>query len=187
MKLSYKQNSESILWNQFLEGDRLAFARIYELYVQKLYHYGLKLSPDKDFVMDCIHDLFVNLFQNRKTIGNTNNILFYLIRSLKNNMNRRLAREQEYFDNYSSLENLLGEQPVDEPDFTDYKSQCLQRAVNQLSKRQKEVIHLCYFDNFNNEEIAQIMDINYQSVRNMLHQALKTLRKCIPKNSFLFF
>ncbi|MDR0541867.1 MAG: sigma-70 family RNA polymerase sigma factor [Dysgonamonadaceae bacterium] len=187
MKTSQSKQSESDLWDEFRLGNRLAFARIYELHIQKLYLYGLKLSTDKGFVMDCIHDLFVELYRNRKTIGATGNIPYYLIRSLRNKMNYHLARQHESIEDYPLLSATLScEQPVDEQDFTDYKRRCLLSVVNQLSDRQKEIIYLRYFANFSNEEIAGITGINYQSVRNILSRTLKILRERIPKRLFVW-
>jgi RNA polymerase sigma factor (sigma-70 family) len=48
--------------------------------------------------------------------------------------------------------------------------------LNNLSRRQREVIYLRYYDDLTYEEISQVMGLNYQSVMNHLHKALKALR-----------
>ena len=59
-------------------------------------------------------------------------------------------------------------------------------AINQLPARQKEIIYLKIYKGLSYEEISEIMEINYQVVRNLLCQALKTFRKLIIPAAFLF-
>ncbi len=51
------------------------------------------------------------------------------------------------------------------------------RALNKLPPRQKEIIYLKIYKGLNYEEISEVMSINYQVVRNLLCQALKTFKK----------
>ena len=52
----------------------------------------------------------------------------------------------------------------------------LTSLINQLSPRQKEVIYLKYYSGMNSSDIAEVMDMNYQSVLNTLQKALTKLR-----------
>ena len=52
----------------------------------------------------------------------------------------------------------------------------LRQLVQSLPDRQKEVIHLRFFMNLKNEEIAEVLNINYQSVSNLLVRALKKIK-----------
>ena len=48
---------------------------------------------------DVLQDLFTELIRNRRNLGNTDNVLFYLIRSFKNNLLRKIKREKIYSHN----------------------------------------------------------------------------------------
>ena len=52
----------------------------------------------------------------------------------------------------------------------------LQEALNQLSNRQKEVLYLKYQQGLDYENICEIMDISYQSARNLTASALKRMK-----------
>ena len=56
------------------------------------------------------------------------------------------------------------------------KLDILQNAMNKLPERQKEAIYLKYYNNLSGQEIADIMNINHQSVRSTLAKALNNLR-----------
>ena len=57
------------------------------------------------------------------------------------------------------------------------QKQKVSKVLEKLSQRQKEAIFLRYFDDLEYEEIASIMSINYQSVHNLIHRAIKILRE----------
>jgi hypothetical protein len=50
-----------------------------------------------------------------------------------------------------------------------YKKKNIEVLLNKLPKRQKEAIYLKYYSELKTAEIAEIMNINYQSVVNTLH------------------
>ena len=62
------------------------FESIYNEYVDDLYYYGVYLGFDRNVIMDAIHDVFLNLCSNKEILSNVQNLKFYLIRSLKNNL-----------------------------------------------------------------------------------------------------
>ncbi|MDG1872019.1 MAG: sigma-70 region 4 domain-containing protein [Flavobacterium sp.] len=49
--------------------------------------------------------------------------------------------------------------------------------MNLLPSRQKEALYLRYNQGLSVEQIAELMDVNYQSANNLLHRAVLNLRK----------
>ncbi len=76
--MSSSGNSDSKTWNSFRNGEEWAISYIYTENAEKLYFYGLKLTPDRDLVEDVLQDIFAGLIKNRKSLGSTENIFFYL-------------------------------------------------------------------------------------------------------------
>jgi RNA polymerase sigma-70 factor (ECF subfamily) len=72
---------------------------------------------------------------------------------------------------------------------SDEKKQRVIKALEGLSHRQKEIIYLKYYQNLSYEEVSEIMNINYQVARNLLYQAIKSLKNMLagPLELFLFF
>ena len=48
--------------------------------------------------------------------------------------------------------------------------------MQQLSSRQREAIFLKFYEEMDYQEVAAAMDINYQSVRNLIFNGIKKLR-----------
>ena len=51
--------------------------------------------------------------------------------------------------------------------------------MDQLSPRQREALTLYYIEEKKYEDICEIMDMNYQSVRNLMHRGLTKLRALV--------
>ncbi len=67
------------------------------------------------------------------------------------------------------------------------KKQRVLDALGRLSNRQKEIIYLKYYQNLSYEEVSEIMNINYQAARNLLYQAIKSLKSILGTLQFLYF
>lgn len=50
-------------------------------------------------------------------------------------------------------------------------------AFSELSPHQQEIIYLYYVNELKHEDIAEILEINYQSSKNLLFRSLSKLKK----------
>lgn len=186
---------EETLWDQFRGGNEKAFAQLYQEYVQVLYHYCTHFASDKALIKDCIHDLFVELWKHRQNIGPTTSVRFYLMASIKRKLVRHLTAEQKFSsqDDARPGELLTGSDPSYESTLISHEedlhmNDCLQKAIERLPRRQREAVYLRYYQNMSNEEISELMQINIQSVYNLIFGALSNLKKYIsPEKVVLGF
>jgi RNA polymerase sigma factor (sigma-70 family) len=167
------------LWDAFKKGDNKAFEQIYKQNFSALLRYGRTLVYDDDLVRDAIQDLFIDLHKYRSNLKPTDHILPYLFRSLKNSLGKRitlnnqtteLSEEQNIVSWEGSVEDVLMLTELSE-----IQSQIIQEALLSLPARQREAIHLKYFQELTNQEIADLMEINYQSVINFIQRGLSQL------------
>ncbi len=54
-------------------------------------------------------------------------------------------------------------------------------GLKKLSKKQREVIYLRFFEDLDYKEIAEIMKINIQSVRNLIQRSYNPLRQYLSR------
>ncbi|HXB08382.1 MAG TPA: sigma-70 family RNA polymerase sigma factor [Puia sp.] len=169
-----------MLWESFRKGDREAFATLFRRHYAVLYRYGGKFTADHHQLEDCIQELFIELWKATSRTAVVS-VRSYLLKSLKYKLLRTLRKKREILlpaDDDLAFEwsyetFLIAEQEQAE------KKQKLLKALEQLSPRQKEIIYLKYYQNLSYEEVGDVMNINYQVARNLLYQAMKTLKKCI--------
>ncbi len=169
------------LWEKFRNGSIDAFEEIYQAHARALLSYGRKINSNREIVHDEVHDLFSRLWENRTHLGPTASIKNYLLKALRNSLyktsqsNNRLNLEYMLFDHeedfFQSREN-----EIIELEETQTKKKLVKRALVELSKREQEILHLRFFENMTLEEIATVIDVKYQSVKNTSFTAISKLR-----------
>ncbi|WP_028522323.1 RNA polymerase sigma factor [Runella limosa] len=171
------------LWNAFREGDENAFGQIAQKYYRSLFSYGAKFSKDREFIKDCLQDLFMELWYKRETLGDTDFVKFYLLKSLRRKIHRESLKQQWLTDedeldfDAEDLGDISVEQQIIEVETNQELLQQLNRQLAELPKRQQEIIYLKFYENLDNESIAQVMSISRQAVANLLYRTLKELKE----------
>lgn len=135
-----------------------------------LYNFG-KRFLDPSEVEDCIHDTFLDILKYKNSAKKVSNVKAYLFKCFRNQIYK--------FKKNSSVEFDLIEGTIPyEEDNEDKEAllKQLKKIIKKLSPREREIVYLKYFQGFNNIEISELLDINYQTVRNILAKAIKKLR-----------
>lgn len=185
-----KRNSDQIIWENFLCGDDEAYTYIYREYSQALYAYGMHFTSDKGLVEDCIQDVFIKIFQNRRHLQSTDNIKLYLFIVLKNKLFNIFRKDIKY-SQIDSLEPVFAaeytiEDEIIENEREQFLNEKMIRMLEVLSPRQKEIIYYRFVEGLSYEEICQIMDMNYQSTQNLIQRSLKKLRTTFSQAEMQF-
>jgi len=180
-----QQHIDSVVWRAFKSGDRKAFDYIFQKYVKLLYAYGGKITRDQNLVEDCIQDLFVDLWQKREAISDVASVKFYLLKSLRRRIVRKITADKrlrtqgtDIFESHSEPESPLEFKMIEEQ-MTIEKHERLFKALSLLSKRQREAIHLKFYEKISYEQLAEIMNLGLKSAYNIIGKAVDTLRKNI--------
>ncbi|MGI4871775.1 MAG: RNA polymerase sigma factor [Janthinobacterium lividum] len=169
---------DSTLWASFLAGDEQASDKLFSVHYDSLYRYGLRLTNDEELTKDSIQNVFQQLWQRRATLGLVVAVGPYLLTALR----RQLARDQQAQRRQHELANVYETEfevqyTPDDFDLPETRHQQLLEALAQLSDRQREAVYLKFFDGLSYEQIAEVMTLNVQSVRNLVHQGLKGMRQ----------
>ena len=173
-------NSTDRHFTRFFSGNMAAFSQLYDLHINILFNYGLKLTIDKELLKDCIHDIFVKLYTKKEELGTIDNLKSYLFISLKNKLCDELRKRMYMSD--TAIEDVNAVAPTDvEDDYMEEEQRknefsLVKRLLDQLSPRQREALTLYYIEEKKYEDICEIMNMNYQSVRNLMHRGLTKLR-----------
>lgn len=178
---SMKERTRELI-TQFCAGNDRAFAQLYDMYVQILFNYGVKLTQDQELLKDCIHDVFVKVYNKRNDKNSINNLSSYLIISLKNRLLDEFRRQT--FTTEEAAEGFEYRYATDDVE-TDYLYVELQEMQNSqvvhlmksLTRRQRQAITLYYLEERKYDEICDIMKMNYHSVRNLMHRGMLKLRQ----------
>ena len=192
MTINPKNIDEVKMWNEFRGGNHTAFTQIYQNYISLLYNYSTSITPDRELIKDCLHDLFVELWKNHKNLGETTSIRYYLMASIKRKLVRHLETTQRHSRHHEAyyLENpdYTGSHEHRLVAFEEEKllTDNLNESFRFLTKRQKEAVSLKFFQDMDTDQISNVMNINPQSVYNLIFGALKILKEHISQEKMTF-
>ncbi len=184
-------DDDSLLWSSLRQGSGEAFEVIYRKYIDRLYNYGMYVFMDNKLVEDAVHDVFVELWRRREHLGETQSIRFYLCRALKNNIVRKLKTKERLSARYSLPDDFALDH-IESPEveliasqLSEETSETLNRAINALPEKQREIIIYRFYNNLSSQEISSRMAIGLDSTYTLLSRALRELRKNIKDINLL--
>jgi len=177
----YRKEKDSDLWEQFREGNADAFAELYNLYADSLAGYGYRISNELPIVKDAIQDLFIELWRSKNNLQPVDYVKAYLFKSLRYKLLRYGKLNLLYTTNDRLSDDLADEFSIEAKIFRKEEeaemAEKIRLALKTLSKRQQEAVTLKFYHGFTNEQVAEIMSVNYQSATNILHRSMLILRK----------
>lgn len=167
------------LWNAVLQQDTRAYARIHGQLHPVLYRYAFAMLDDEALAQDVIQEVFIRIWYKKESIGPLNSVrafFFTAVRRQALNQLRGLKALQilpaSEPDIAFSAEDIL----IEQEDEAERKTK-IGQYLNQLPRRQREVIYLRFYEELSYTEVAAIMQVNYQSVINLAHKAIAQLRE----------
>ena len=145
----------------------------------------MSISKDRAHVMDCIQDLFIDLFKYRRNLAMTDNIKYYLFKSLKRKINRKyfrkiipLSMEVQDSRNYKNKNySKSHEETIISSEVSLRRTNNLMMGINSLTKKQRKGLYLRFNKEKTYEEIAKIMEVSLETSRTTIYRAIKKLRK----------
>lgn len=175
------------LWRNFIDGKESAFACIYNIYAKQMYYYGLSLNINSDYLEDAIHDVFIKIYNNKKKLPLVNNIKLYLFISLKNEL-LSSVKKIEFVDLYPiinqiPIESNIEDQIVDK-EILRQREKFIEEINEMLSQRQKEAFYYRFNQHLPYKKIAEQMNINTQSAKNIVQTAVVKIRSIFSSRKF---
>lgn len=180
--------SDGLLWKQLKDGKKDALEKIYQSEVDYLYNYCRRICPDLELIEDAIQELFIELWDRRSGLGMTNQIRPYLLTSIRRKVISLLKKKGKIVNEVDEALAFTTDGAIDEEiirsEHQHEQSIHLSAAMEKLSKRQREAIFLKFYQDSSYEEICEIMQVNYQSARNLISSGLKRMKEDIGETLF---
>jgi RNA polymerase sigma factor (sigma-70 family) len=166
-------------------GDEVSYTSLMRIFTRPMYRYGIRFINDPDFVQDCIQDVFFELWNRREKIRQAECVKSYLYKALRMRIFRERSKWKQALpieDNYEFLMEFDAESNIINREVSQEVYNKLQKILDKLPKRQKEILYLRFYEGMSQETIAGLMDLNKQSVYNLMHESILSLRKYWAKS-----
>jgi len=172
-----------LLWERLRSGDKDAFFDLYAALYYALVNFGIRVCADADISSEATDLVFTTIWEKRETLNRVDNVEAYLRTFLKRKLLRILERKKKLSIALSnagadgdwmemSYEEFIVKVQSDE--LVRYQ---LKNALEKLTFRQKQLIHLKFFDGLSYEQIAGQTNQTIKTAYNTVYDALKILRK----------
>lgn len=165
-----------------INGDDRAFGELYDRYAQAMFNYFHRmLWRDREKAEDFVHDLFTKIV-NRPDMFDVKKKFKTWFYSIANNMCKNEYKKQQVRSNtFNGLDETYNvsstQRSADKTTDDKLISEEVDKALNQLEEKHKQVFELRYFDQLSMKEIADVIDISEGTVKSRLFYATKKLAK----------
>lgn len=180
------------LWQNVKKDNELAFSILYNKYTQRLYNYGMHTCHDYDLVMDCLQELFSSIWEKRSNLSVVHSVSSYLFKSFRRLLMKKLTWRRRFLLSIETQQNrcfqvtLPVEHAMEEEELDAERAEKIKRGLSSLTKRQREAIFLKFYNGLNYSDIASIMELQVDSVYNIISKAIDCLRQQL-KNTIVLF
>jgi RNA polymerase sigma-70 factor (family 1) len=175
---AYNAYSDQELMTLLKEGDHVAYTEIYKRYFKLLFKHAFSRLKNEDESKDVVQELFTNLWYKHNLLKPDRNISNYLYTAVRNRIFDLISRKNLESKYIADLPASIDTAEC----ITDYAvresqlRQLINREIEALPPKMREVFQLSRNESLSHKEIAEKLDLTEQSVRSHIKNALKILR-----------
>jgi len=185
-------HTEKELVKKLKDGDSFAFEVLFYKYRNKIKGFALKIVPAQIDPEEIVQEVFVRVWLKKEAIDPEKDFQSYLfsiakhlvLDHLKSAVNRKLYFVGEHFQ-----QDLLEDEGL-ESSISEETEEKLQKLINEIPERRREIFRLSRFEGLSYKQIAERLNISENTVDSQIRNALAFLRKEFRKMvvlGFLFF
>ena len=167
------------LFIQIAEGDTTAYRSIFDIYKAPFYSAAFKMTRSAYLAEEIVQEVFILLWTKRLQVAAAEKPVAYLLTILHNCIYshfKKIAAEKNMKQLLLQNSHGLEEQSMEMLLQAKENRQLLTEVIGQLPPQQQLVYKLSKQEGMSRIEIASHMHISPNSVKNHLHDAVKSIR-----------
>lgn len=170
---------EKELIAQVVDGNEQAFSVLFFKYLPVLNSFATKFTKSSENAKEIIQDAFVRIWLNRDKLKNVDNVKAYLYKYVANECLgyiRKKGKEERLIGKIKTVP-LINPNSTYETITLNEIKRIVANSVEKLPEQRKKIYVLSRNEGKTIPEIAEILSISPNTVKNALVSALKTLRQ----------
>lgn len=181
-------DNDRSLFRLAAEGNEQAFSDLFNLFLPRLYPFIIKLTKSESAVKEIIQETFIKLWLNRDKLPEMENPGGWLFRVASNKAYDYLRAQ--------ALKDKIFRPITSEPDTINAPDQGLDakelrrlvaEAVYKLPAQRKKIYLMSREQGKTIPEIAALLEISPNTVKNALVTSLKCIREYLARHGVIFF
>lgn len=176
---------ETELWDAFRAGNEKALEQLFGTYYNVLLNYGHKFTLNRYLIEESVQELFVKLWNRRKSVGTTASVRHYLFKAYRSVLFRKLQKQaanaMEKLDDekYDFRIELAPDQKIMEIESDTDLREKVEKGLAGLTPRQREAIYLRFYEDLTYEEVSEILNLNIGGTYKLIYRALDRLKETL--------
>jgi RNA polymerase sigma-70 factor (ECF subfamily) len=186
--MSNPLHDKILLYRVRTKRDPVAFGKIYDLYVHRIYRFVYFKVSSVEEAQDITADVFLKAWsylidEKGQEVRHLSALLYRMARNRVIDYYR--SQSHEALPLSERAEETVADGRMD-PSKTDAKidMNLLEKHLRSLKDEYREVLVMKYLDELETSEIANILGKNHGNVRVLLHRALAAVRELVPAEKF---
>jgi RNA polymerase sigma-70 factor (ECF subfamily) len=159
-------------------GNELAFATLFHEHYRPLTVFANKYLKDLDASRELVQDMFVTIYENRKSLIITTSLKSYLYQSVRNRCLNHL-KKTDVRRAYQKRTAQNGEfsESLEEQILANELEHEIFQIISQLPSKCQEVFKMSRINGMRNQEISAKLEISIRTVETHISNALRILRE----------
>ncbi len=158
------------------QGDRKSYSELYQKYAKAMYNTSLRIVNHTADAEDVLQESFCDAFAAIDSFGYKSTFGAWLKRIVINkSINALRKRKMDIIDIEKTTALHLPEEDSYDEDALKFKVEEIKKAVKELPNGYRTVLTLHLFEGYDQEEIAEILQISHATVRTQYMRAKQKL------------
>lgn len=180
-----EQATDIVLFQRIRHDDRLALNTLFETYYQQLCRFACSCSLTPEQAEEVVSDVFFVLWKNRERLDIHSNVRGYLYRCVRNAALEvfRQTRPEVALTAQHDIQDVT--MPDSDLEYRELDAQ-IEKAIDSLPERCRQVFVMNRFDSFTYKEIAFALGLSEKTVEHHMVKALDIMRSKFPRRATRF-
>ncbi len=181
-----------VCWKRIQNGEEKALNELFDETAASLCRYAFQISGDLFLAEETVQDVFVRLWEHRRSIiiqGSAKAYLYQAVhnesvnsivkqRTLKNSVSEIVSDEswQMIEDNYQVDDFVIEHLEAEDT------GKIIDQIIDELPSQSRQIFILSRFDNKSNLEIASQLNVSISTVKTQIYRAVDKIRMGLANN-----
>jgi len=185
--ISRNDSDDSILVDGIRQDEKNAFKSLYDRYSKKIYFFSLKYLGNNIEAEELVQSVFINIWENRKTLDPGNSVKSYIYKAAVNyiyNYLKKKAIRTRYFESEFAKGEIHSNTTYEQVFLHDLE-RSIDSIIETLPSQQQKVFQLSRYEGLTHKEIARKLDLSERTVENQIYRSLKIIKNTLRRGMLL--
>lgn len=181
--------TDELIMQRIMDKDPAAFNELYDKLYRKLFLFARSLVGDQEEARDIVTESFMKLWSQKNSFSNISHLQVYLYTVIKNSCIDYLRRNKlrTKIEHHLAQAEIVSDNAIERKFLEAELVQTLHNRISELPDRMQQVFRLTYLEGYSRAEVAEMLSLSENTIRNTNAAAMKALRVTLGAEQMMIF